>query len=227
MIIDCISDLHGFFPPTEGGDILLVGGDLTARNTLPEYSQFYRWLSEQNYRYKVWIAGNHDSKLKDFMESDNYCPSSEMIYLEDSGCEIEGLKIWGIPWSLWFRRLSPHCAAYVLESDFELSRKIGLIPTDTHILLSHMPGWGQFDLVGSLDDSGDFHVGSRSISRWLADHYDTLKLFVCGHIHEGHGIYDQRALQMEFNGKAGPVILNASHVDENYIPINKPIRVIL
>ncbi len=27
MIIDCISDLHGFYPELLGGDLLIVGGD--------------------------------------------------------------------------------------------------------------------------------------------------------------------------------------------------------
>jgi Icc-related predicted phosphoesterase len=33
MIIDCISDLHGAQPKLEGGDLLIVAGDLTARDT--------------------------------------------------------------------------------------------------------------------------------------------------------------------------------------------------
>ncbi len=32
MIIDCISDLHGFKPNLNGGDLLIIGGDLTARD---------------------------------------------------------------------------------------------------------------------------------------------------------------------------------------------------
>ena len=38
MIIDCISDLHGFFPKLEGGDLLIIAGDLTARDK-PEESK--------------------------------------------------------------------------------------------------------------------------------------------------------------------------------------------
>jgi len=28
MIIDCISDLHGYYPELEGGDLLIIAGDL-------------------------------------------------------------------------------------------------------------------------------------------------------------------------------------------------------
>ena len=34
MIIDCISDLHGAYPHLEGGDLLIVGGDLTSRDSV-------------------------------------------------------------------------------------------------------------------------------------------------------------------------------------------------
>jgi hypothetical protein len=35
MIIDCIADLHGHYPKLDGGDLLIICGDLTARD------QFY------------------------------------------------------------------------------------------------------------------------------------------------------------------------------------------
>lgn len=37
MIIDCISDLHGYYPELGGGDLLIVAGDLTARDTPEEH----------------------------------------------------------------------------------------------------------------------------------------------------------------------------------------------
>jgi len=33
MIIDCISDLHGYTPSLSGGDVIIVAGDLTAKDT--------------------------------------------------------------------------------------------------------------------------------------------------------------------------------------------------
>ena len=64
MIIDCISDLHGHFPDLRGGDLLLIAGDLTARDIEPEYFKFFDWLDEQKYRKKILIAGNHDMEIQ-------------------------------------------------------------------------------------------------------------------------------------------------------------------
>ena len=42
MIIDCLSDLHGHYPSLDGGDLLIVAGDLTARDKLEEHYEFSR-----------------------------------------------------------------------------------------------------------------------------------------------------------------------------------------
>jgi len=60
-IIDCISDCHGHYPELEGGDLLIVAGDFTARDEPVEYLKFNQWLREQNYKKKILIAGNHDN----------------------------------------------------------------------------------------------------------------------------------------------------------------------
>src|ERR1044071_9160006 len=64
MIIDCISDLHGFKPSLQGGDLLIVAGDLTARDTMQEHVDFLWWLDEQPYEKKIYIAGNHDGCIQ-------------------------------------------------------------------------------------------------------------------------------------------------------------------
>ena len=43
MIIDCISDPHGFYPKLKGGDLLLIAGDLTANDTQKEFDKFFQW----------------------------------------------------------------------------------------------------------------------------------------------------------------------------------------
>ena len=63
MIIDCLADLHGHYPETEGGDLLIIAGDLTANDTLEQQLKFYIWLHRQKYKHYIFIAGNHDNAI--------------------------------------------------------------------------------------------------------------------------------------------------------------------
>jgi len=209
MIIDCISDLHGFLPELEGGDLLLVAGDLTAHDSVIEHQKFVEWLSEQPYRKKVYIAGNHDGHYQRPLE--NYPIYPDCHYLEDCGIEFEGLKIWGSPWSLWFKGIHPRCKAFTgTESD--LKKKYELIPEETDILITHGPPYGTMDVVRSFHTGKAEHVGSTILAGTL-NTLKNLKLHCFGHIHEGYGkSKDSRSV-------------NASYVDEQYMPVNKPIRI--
>jgi len=213
MIIDCISDLHGYEPELEGGDLLIVAGDLTARDTPAEHLNFIEWLKNQNYKKKIVIAGNHDGfiqKLKSSYFHYTQTLVDGMEYLCDSGCEFEGLKIWGTPWSNWFHGINPHCKAFT-GSENDLAKKYALIPDDTDILISHGPSFGNLDITKRGESVG-------SLSLWLKLLQFRPKLHVFGHIHEAYG---------EVTHANGIHLVNASHVNEDYEPVNRPIRVIL
>lgn len=232
MIIDCVSDLHGEFPELEGGDLLIIAGDCTSNDHVRAWQNFFEWLEKQKYRKKVMIAGNHDNFCKHWVitgtltsaEFEEMYPGEkpDFDYLCDSGTEFEGLKIWGTPWSLGFSGVNPHCKAFT-GSERELASKYELIPDNTDILISHSPSWGHHD---SLSRTGQ-RMGSPALTHWIAQHVNTLKLFVCGHIHEGYGIYDVRKLQDEIGDKRTTVFVNAAHMNADYEPVNEPIRVIL
>lgn len=220
MIIDCISDLHGFFPnDLPGGDLLIVAGDLTASDSEKEIDIFGQWLCRQNYKLKIYIAGNHDNFCQKRMG-----PADLMgiNYLCDSGTEFQGLKIWGSPWTLRFEGMNPDCMAFTVDTEEELAEKWAFIPDDTEILVTHSPSWGSNDTT----ECGK-RVGSKSLCYWIANHANTLKLHVCGHIHEAYGIWDVRKIQCGLGDLLTPVLVNASHVNERYQPINKPIRITL
>lgn len=68
MIIDCISDLHGSLPKLEGGDLLIIAGDLTSNDSDKSWNAFDEWIHKQNYREKILIAGNHDNFLQSIPE---------------------------------------------------------------------------------------------------------------------------------------------------------------
>jgi len=210
MIVDCISDLHGHYPELEGGDLLIVAGDLTKSDTPYEFNQFTDWLRKQEYTKKIFIAGNHDTRLEKFN-------TAIQGYLCDSGTEFEGLKIWGSPWTKSFPGMNPNCKSFTLDSEQELAIKFNLIPEDTDILVTHCPPWGYFDHVDCEP------TGSESLL-YVIERIRP-KLCVFGHIHEGGGGTTQLSYWSE-NPKVTKMV-NASHVNERYEPINKPIRVIL
>jgi Icc-related predicted phosphoesterase len=241
MIIDCLSDIHGFYPKLEGGDLLIIAGDLTARHTDKEWHEFATWMDRQDYKKIIFIAGNHDTMIERWdkeQDAEGYKgPVSDandrIEYLCDSGTEFEALKIWGSPWSLTFPGMNPECKAFTVDTEEELGEKWALIPDDIDILITHSPPFAVLDLAKKsmhperksiIDDypNGEYiHVGSTSLDKKIGKMNKYPKLHVFGHIHESYG-------QIEVNYKgASYKMINASHVNERYQPVNKPIRIIL
>lgn len=216
MIVDCISDLHGHFPNLDGGDLLLVAGDLTAHDQPAEYLMFMAWLAKTPYRKRIVICGNHDALVQKVPYILTIA-KADFEYLQDSGTEFEGLKIWGSPWTKSFEGMNPQCKAFTLNTDMELAEKWSLIPDDTDILITHSPAYGNFDFVEDYDSGHIKSVGSISLFRKVTS-IDP-KLFVFGHIHESYGFGTRSS--------GSTIFCNASQVNEHYKHVNKPIRVIL
>lgn len=209
MIIDCIADLHGYYPELEGGDLLIVAGDLTARDSSENWNEFEDWICKQNYQEKIIIAGNHDNFLGSMDEHRmwKYWEKVGITYLCDSGTEFEGLKVWGSPWTKKFIGMNPHCMAFTCYTEEHLAEKWALIPQDIDILITHCPPHGCYldqDSKGTM--LGDVPLRDKVYKM-------NLKLHCFGHIHEGYGKHTNN--------------VNASHVNERYQPVNKPVRVIL
>ena len=230
MIIDCIGCLHGARPKLEGGDLLIVTGDLTARDEPEQYLAFNEWLKNQNYKRKIVIAGNHDNCLQSGVTvfvnpllANSYIPlyGIDVNYLCDSGTEFEGLKIWGSPWTKTFKRMNPNCKAFTVETEKELAEKWALIPDDMDILITHSPPYGILDGI-PMEDGSLFHVGSKSL-------YGRLKyairphLHVFSHIHEAYGQIEHFPT---YNDKM-MISINCSIMNKLYKPVNVPIRIIL
>lgn len=219
MIIDCISDLHGFLPKLEGADLLIIAGDLTGRDTDKEHLDFIEWLAygqkyENKYKKVIYIAGNHDGFLdpKNKRYGQVKVPEDWNIeYLCDSGTEFDGLKIWGSPWTPTF--LDWH---FMKDRGDPIKEKWDLIPDDTEILITHGPPFGIQDQVkySSKAKEGKF-AGCEELRNAIDHRLNKLKLHVFGHVHEGYG-----KVQV-----SGVIHVNASIMDEEYRPINKPIRI--
>lgn len=232
MIIDCIGCLHGYLPKLEGGDLLIITGDITSRDTQDEYTIFLEWLYEQSYSKKILISGNHDNfltekrSLQKFRRMAGYDKDDvEFEYLCDSGTEFEGFKIWGSPWTAQFKGINPKCCAFTVRN-FDHTEEIlfeywNKIPLNTDILITHTPAFGILDGI-PREDGSIFHVGSKALYNWLK-YVERPKLHVFSHIHEAYGreehfpTYDDKMM----------ISVNCSIMNEKYKPVNKPMRVIL
>lgn len=219
MIIDCVSDLHGSYPQLDGGDLLIIAGDLTAKDCLHDYDNFYDWLALQEYKFKIYIAGNHDVLLSNYkVSTPKYCDAR---YLCDSGIEFGGLKIWGSPWTLRFKGENPHCTAHTCFSEKELSEKWALVDSEVNILVTHSPSWGILDQVVNSEHAGSVSLMCR------CGNLKNLKVHVSGHIHEAYGKVPALLQIAEELAPKEYIAINASHVNERYEPVNRHIRIVL
>jgi Icc-related predicted phosphoesterase len=210
MIIDCLADLHGHYPETEGGDLLIIAGDLTANDTLEQQLKFYIWLHRQKYKHYIFIAGNHDNAIANNETFHNILANT--TYLCDSGTEFEGLKVWGSPWTKQFKGMNPKCKAFTKHSEDELYEYLKLIPYDVDVLITHSPPYGILDKTISGENVGSLYLMGALM------YFFRPKLWVFGHVHEAYG-------QETFRDST--ICVTASHVNERYAPINKPVRILL
>lgn len=178
MKIVCISDTHGKHKEIElpDGDLLIHAGDISGRGEIWQVESFLQWYSAQPHTHKVLIAGNHD-----FLAERNAVLFQELvpenvIYLNDSGIEIEGIKIWGSPVSPWF-----YDWAFNRQRGEEIKKHWDLIPENTDILITHGPAYGIRDLT--FDGQ---KVGCEELNKRIFDIRP--KLHLCGHIHEAYGV---------------------------------------
>jgi Icc-related predicted phosphoesterase len=214
MKITCISDTHTKHNQIplkylEGGDMIIHAGDMSSRGWKGEIKPFLDWYSKLPYTHIILIAGNHDFFFEQAPEYEIealLAEYPEIIYLNDSGIEIEGLKIWGSPVQPWFRNWAFNRVEETIGVHWDL------IPLDTHILITHGPVRGYLDMT--LE--GDL-TGCPLLLEKIKE-LKELKLHVCGHIHEAQGRY---------MFADGTEFVNASVLDRSYVMKNAPIEIII
>jgi len=200
--ITAISDLHGHLPDILPTDLLIIAGDICpySKPLLQSkwlYDEFSVWLEGVPAKEIVAIAGNHDVI---FEKTPQLIPKLKWHYLQDKGIELYNLNIYGTPWQPRYMNW-----AFNLDEP-ELEQKFSRIPTGTDIVVCHGPPWGYGDMVDAE------HKGSSSLKFKLLE--ISPFLMVCGHIHEGWGIYNMNDYI---------TVANASLMSGDYLPANPPI----
>ena len=201
--IVCISDTHNIHQKLSipAGDILVHTGDATKGGRKEQLEAFWDWFSAQPFQHKIFVAGNHDITLDTPFYQKNWKRFhkkkedlddiktllegySDMIYLQDESCIIDGLKFYGSPWQPTFFHW-----AFNADRDDSISKKWAAIPADTDILLTHGPPLGYGDRCKTGLRAGCAHLLHEIMYRIQP------KVHVFGHIHEAYGVTHNQQTQ--------------------------------
>jgi Icc-related predicted phosphoesterase len=182
--ITITSDFHGYLPAAiKPCDLLLIAGDICphgpySQRASAEFQQewlnrsFREFLEYVPAKEVVGIWGNHD-----FAGQAGRVPKGlRWQLLQDSLTTVNGVSIYGSPWSLRFYDWA------FMKSEQGLDSMWSEIPTGVDILMVHGPANRVRDRVRRGD-----YVGSETL-RQQVEHRIKPKMLVTGHIHEANGI---------------------------------------
>jgi len=206
MKLVCISDTHQKEMSVPEADILIHAGDWSGSGTENETIRFLAWMSKIRHKFKkiVVTPGNHDR----FVEANpvlakEMFKAADVDLLIDDGIDFEGAKIYGSPWSPPFGRWA------FMADDVKRQLAFNAVPDDTFILVTHAPPFGQLDQLGPYSSDPYKNAGCRALLEAVIRVRPAVHIF--GHIHEQAGVrrYEETLL------------VNASHMDEEYRPTNR------
>lgn len=184
--------------------MIIHSGDISGKGRVSEVEEFLVWFASLDYKYKIFIAGNHDfyfenksqSSIQEFMPDGVY-------YLCDSGVEIEGIRIYGSPITPFFYNW-----AFNRHRGDDIKRYWDIIPNSTDILITHGPAYGILDCTARGDNAGCEEL-------LLAIKRTKPKYHLFGHIHEGYGVFEADET----------IFINGSSLDENYQAVHAPMTI--
>lgn len=163
-----ISDTHSkhyLLKTLPKADVIIHSGDVSFAGSEEEVMAFMEWFTALPYKYKIFIAGNHDDCL--FGANIDGLPEN-CFYLCNSGISIEGVYFYGVPMFM----------EDAMSGEYDKS--IQKIPNKTKVLITHQPPYGV------LDSSANINYGDRNLLQTVLKIQPKYHLF--GHIHDAYGI---------------------------------------
>ena len=136
------------------GDILIHSGDFGAysfKRQVHHTSDYNRQISNMNaffnrlpHKHKIFVAGNHETNFPRHTADQIQADLPSAIYLQDSYVDLEGIRIYGSPWTgyRWFS-----LARAFTENYSKLHKKWDSIPSSVDVLVTHSPPYNVMDLA--------------------------------------------------------------------------------
>jgi Icc-related predicted phosphoesterase len=229
MKIVALSDTHGSHNrlTIPECDLLIHCGDFSNDGREVDFHSFISWFSNLDQaRNKVFIAGNHDINI----QKDQYLRnqvSNGVMYLQDQDVTIDGLKIYGTPWTPFFYdwawngleskpgegyNYEGGPGSYAVPDDDHplLVDVYDKIPLDTDILVCHGPPHGILDQNTRDRRCGSFEMKAR------IPKLKNLKHMFFGHLHFSGGM-SETVNGIQYH--------NCASLWEDYKKLNKMIEV--
>jgi len=236
--IVAISDTHEQHQQIDlpEGDLLICAGDISFNGRPQAIADFNRWFAAQPHRFKILIAGNHDFLFEENHAMARDLLSEEIIYLEDSGCQLLQVidrsplasREGGLPplslveederrqantlLKFWGSPITPWFFnwAFNRHRGAPIRRHWDKIPGDTEILITHGPPAGILDRNSAGEPTGCEDL------RLTVDRIKP-RLHIFGHIHEAYGVEEHD----------GTIFVNACQLDERYRLAHEPVVITL
>lgn len=177
-----VSDTHSFHNLLKVPydiDMIIHSGDCSNTrdpyNNEPEVRDFIDWFKMIPVKYKIYVAGNHDTSIEKRLVTKKDFEDAGIIYLENESVTIEGINFFGSPHTPQFGQWAFMKDRVKLERFWRMA-----IPEDTDVIITHGPPRGILDK--SYDRNHNMEsCGDKSLLNRILEIEPAYVLF--GHIH--------------------------------------------
>lgn len=167
-------------------DLIIHSGDCS-NSKVPyinenEVRDFIEWYKKIPIKYKIYVAGNHDGSIERKLVTKMDFKIADIIYLEHEFVEIEGLRIFGSPYTPTFHDW------FFMKARDKTFKLWDNVPIDKpiDIFICHGPPKGILDT--SLDSNNNMEFcGDESLRKIILNKIKP-KLMCFGHIHDCDGV---------------------------------------
>lgn len=183
---------HGLLTVPEGIDMVIHSGDATNPRdpyaSEQEMLNFISWFGSLPIKHKVFVAGNHDLCIERNLVTKIDFMKNGIVYLENDYAEVEGIKIWGSPFTPTFGQ------GWAFNKKRSALHDIWKeIPDDVDIVVVHGPPKGILDLAYHQLNCIEF-CGDEALRKRM--YLLKPKLCLFGHIHNNEDIINAGTMKL-------------------------------
>jgi Icc-related predicted phosphoesterase len=183
---------HGLLKVPEDIDMVIHSGDATNPRdpyaSEQEMLNFISWFGSLPIKYKVFVAGNHDLCIERNLITKIDFMKNGIVYLENDYTEVEGIKIWGSPFTPTFGE------GWAFNKKRSALHDVWKhIPDDVDIVVVHGPPKGILDLAYHQLNCIEF-CGDEALRKRM--YLLNPKLCLFGHIHNNEDIINAGTMKL-------------------------------